>query len=130
MKPWHGIDGHVMADLLVENMASRERWGQQDHPLGIEPNQHTHVAEIQAKREVEEGALNGTQSWAKIIGEEFAEFLNAPSEEAAYQELVQLANVAFLAAESYKRARRTAWLARQASVRGQRATQVDTGGAT
>lgn len=128
MKPWHGIDGHVMADLMVENMASRERWGPQDHPLGIQPDANTADWERQAKQICQAAAVAGDCTWRHIIEEEFAEFLNASSEERAYQELIQLSNVAFLAAESYRRARRVAFENQQKLARGQRAEIVDTAG--
>lgn len=130
MKPWHGIDGHVMADLMVENMASRERWGPQDHPLGINPDRISQQYEDSSKRMCQAAADRGECTWKLIIEEEWAEFLNAGSDEQAYQELVQLANVAFLAAESYKRSRRIAWQARQASAHGHRVDVIETGGAT
>lgn len=118
MKPWHGIDGHILSDLFVENMASREIWGEQNHPLGIDPDEGTERYEQAAKIACKVAAGKGEATWKLIIEEEFAEFLNAASEEQAYGELIQLANVAFLAAESHRRKHRRQWQARQESQRG------------
>lgn len=118
MKPWHGIDGNVLADFFVENMASRDIWGEQNHPLGISQTDATEVYEETAKAITHTAAEKGEVTWRHIVEEEFAEFLNASSDDRAYQELVQLANVALLAAESIKRKRRRQWQARQESQRG------------
>ena len=94
--PLHEARSFVLTEVAQERARQDDLWGEQNHPDGTGedcPYQWRGMAvlaQLKANRAAEAGLL----TWRDVLMEEFAEAMEAPTDELLREELIQVAAVA------------------------------------
>lgn len=93
----------VLLAVALERKRQEAKFGVQNHPTGFFFSPENDHDEKARKAEYEHLKATGKITWRAILAEEVYEAFNCPSDQEAYEELVQVAAVAVAAAESIRR---------------------------
>jgi hypothetical protein len=93
----------VLLAVALERKRQDAKWGPQNHPTGFYLSPENTYKEQARKQEFAHLQAMGKMTWKAILAEEVAKAFNTPSDQEAYEELVQVAAVAVAAAESIRR---------------------------
>jgi hypothetical protein len=95
----------VLDEITVEREDQDERWGEQNHPILIDPDWvYSYLARAEDWKEHNDASANaGALGWDGILLEEVYEALSETDPEKRREELIQVAAVAVAAVESEDR---------------------------